>query len=214
MPQVGLGSPHKNAETITPLGRRDYGPAHTAGVWGPRVDSCLREAAPEGGARHSRQASTPTRPLDTRLARVAAPIEPGPRPPGVHSVRLLRPPEDSRLRVVLVAPIFGARTVFSRDRGGNCHTQRVGGNRCWLHHPPSTGESLSSVGCHGLVGQAMAAVAQRRQVRKLVSSAVLGTNKMVDGKLRRRTAMPTAVAVSCFRSCSQLLPCVLAQCWS
>jgi hypothetical protein len=35
MPQVGLGSPHKNAETITPFSRRDYGPAHTAGVWGP-----------------------------------------------------------------------------------------------------------------------------------------------------------------------------------
>jgi hypothetical protein len=32
---VGLGSPHKNAETITPFSRRDYGPAHTAGVWGP-----------------------------------------------------------------------------------------------------------------------------------------------------------------------------------
>jgi hypothetical protein len=30
----------------------------------------------------------------------------------------------------------------------------------------------------------MAAAAQRRQVRKLIASAILGTNEMVDGKLR------------------------------
>jgi hypothetical protein len=30
----------------------------------------------------------------------------------------------------------------------------------------------------------MAAAAQRRQVRKLIASAILGTNKMMDGKLR------------------------------
>jgi hypothetical protein len=66
----------------------------------------------------------PTRPLDTRLALprwgaralLAAPIKPGPRPPSHHSVRLLRPPEDAGLRVVLVAPILGARTVFSLNR--------------------------------------------------------------------------------------------------
>src|SRR5512132_1486615 len=56
--------------------------------------------------------------------RLATPIEPGSRPPGVVPVRLLGPPEDPVLRFVLVGPIFGARTVFSRDRGGIFQTQR------------------------------------------------------------------------------------------
>jgi len=72
----------------------------------------------------------------------ATPIEPGSRPPGVHSVRLLRPPEDAVLRIILVVPIFGEGSVLSRDRGGIFQAQRVGGNRCSLHHPPSIGESL------------------------------------------------------------------------
>jgi hypothetical protein len=143
---------------------------------------------------------------------LAAPIEPRPRPPGVHSVRLLRPPVDTGLRIVLVVPIFGARTVFFRDRGGIFQTQRVGGNDVVYECPPGRcGDSLSP---HGLVGQAMAAVAQGGQVRKLIASAVLGTNKMMNGKLRGRTAMPTAVAVSLQRPCTQPLPGVLAECWS
>src|SRR5512133_22430 len=117
---------------------------------------------------------------------IIPPVEPGTRPAGVVPVRLPGPPEDAILWIV-------HRGVFpsARHRGEIFQTHGVGGNRCWLHHPPSTGESLSSVGCHGLVGQAMAAVAQRRQVRKLIASAILGTNKMMDGKLRRRTATPT-----------------------
>ena len=68
----------------------------------------------------SQRSPRPTK--SSARALLVPPIEPRPRPAGHHSVRLLRPPEDSRLRVVLVVPIFGARTVLPRDRGGISHT--------------------------------------------------------------------------------------------
>ena len=100
----------------------------------------------------------------------------------MHSVRLLRPPRRSPSPDRFRTSHLRSANRFSLDRE-IFQTQRVGENRCWVHHP-STGKSLSLAGCHGLVGQAMAAAAQRRQVRKLIASAILGTNEMVDGKLR------------------------------
>jgi hypothetical protein len=91
------------------------------------------------------------------------------------------PPRSSR------API--SRAVTSASTRLSCSSARLKivrgrGKRCSLHHPPPRG--IVVVGwLPWHCGSGDGSDRTGDQVRKLVPSAVLRTNKMMDGKLRR-----------------------------
>jgi hypothetical protein len=82
---------------------------------------------------------------------LAAPIEPGPRPAGPHSVRLLRSPEDPVLRVILAAPVFSQLgELASRDPGqarevARPHLPRPRGVACSVWRTSSPGSEAELV---------------------------------------------------------------------